>query len=127
MAVAPGMQLETRAGQMSAFHRQIAFLVAAAALAVVGPGCSLNPQPLPPGAEPGDSGGSATIAYDATAGSPNPGGDAGGQFAGDAASGSADSGSTGSPPVDGASDGASDAATDGEGEGASTTDGGTEE
>jgi len=124
MAVAPGMQLETRAGQMSAFHRQIALLVATAALAVVGAGCSLNPQPLPPGAEPGDSGGSATIGYDATAGSPNPG-DGAAQFAGD--SGSADGTTTGSPPVDGALDGASDAATDGEGDGAPTSDGGTEE
>ncbi len=94
----------------------------------LGVACSLNPQPLPPGdtEEGGGGGGGTTTGYDATAGSPSPGSDAGGLFGADGAS-AADGTSPAEPPVDGAADAPGDAASDGQGDGAATSDGGTED
>ncbi len=106
MLVAPGMQLESRAPKMCASIRHFARLAGAATLLAIGTGCSLNPQPLPPGDTQGDAGNLAAL--DATAGG---GADTGVFVASDG--GSADGTTPAIPPADGAGDAEIDAAVDG--------------
>ena len=106
MLVAPGMQLESRAPKMCASIRHFALLAGAATLVAIGTGCSLNPQPLPPGDNQGDGGNLAAL--DAAAGG---GADTGVFVASDG--GSADGTTPAIPPPDGGTDAEVDAAVDG--------------
>jgi hypothetical protein len=124
MLVAPGMQIESWAPKMCASIRHFALLAGAAALVAIGTGCSLNPQPLPPGDTQGDAGNLAAL--DATAGG---GADTGVFVASDG--GSADGSTPAIPPADGGADAEADTAVDGPSDAAADgqppSDGATEE
>jgi hypothetical protein len=124
MRVAPGMQLESRTPKMRASIRHLALVVGAAALVAVGAGCSLNPQPLPPGDGPEGGGGAAQPEVDAAAG----GGADSGTLLGANDGGSSDGTTPAIPPPDGATDAAVlDGASDAPADGQPSSDGATEE
>ncbi len=120
MLVAPGMQLESRAPKMCASIRRFALLTGAATLVAIGTGCSLNPQPLPPGDTLGDAGNLAAL--DAAAGGSA---DTGVFVASDGGSG--DGTTPAIPPADGAADAAMDGPSDAASDGQPPSDGATEE
>lgn len=130
MGLAPTVQPKLRGLMLAYLRRPAAWLGVLAGLAAVY-ACSLNPQPLPPGAAP-EGGGAAQVAADATvpdSGSASFGGSGDGGPRADAAT---DAEAPPSPAAD-AGDAASDATADGPNDAASDspeeapTDGGSED
>lgn len=130
MGLAPTVQPKLRGLMLAHLRRPAAWLGVLAALAAVC-ACSLNPQPLPPGASP--EGGAAQVAADATV--PDSGSSFGGSSGGDGgARGDATTDAEAPPtPATDAGDAASDAVADGPSDAASDSpeeapsDGGSED
>jgi hypothetical protein len=123
MRMAPGMLLGPWTPKMCASIRHLALVVGAVALVAVGAGCSLNPQPLPPGDGP-DGGVAAQPEVDAAAG----GAADSGALLGANDGGASDGTTPAIPPPDGATDAAVlDGTSDAPADGQTSSDGATEQ